>query len=595
MDEQDHASGTHSSGSGGGERPEPAPGADQARSWLPLLVVTLAAAAVYANTLGNGLHVDDQYQIATNPWIRSFRNLPAVFSSGVWDFDGRVSSYYRPMMYVLYGLVYAVAGTAAWAYHLLNVLLHAGTASLAFLVARSLLAPYEREHPWWRSPALLVGLLFAVHPIHTEPVAWAAGVVDLAYGFFYLLAFYFVVRGGGRTRDLVFALAAYAAALLSKEPAITLPAVALIYWSFREGRQLGIRGLLRRAAPWAALSCGYLLLRSVALGGIAPKVAVIDLSPREYVLTALALLGRLLRAQVFPAELNFWHVFRPVERLSSPDAVLALVTVGVWVCLVVWALRRRALVPLVALAFAVLPLTPILLLRSIDQGLESAFAERYVYLPSFGVALLAGWAVAAVSRRRIRLARALTAGLAALVVLGAVETVRRNPVWRDAVSLWADTVAKSPGSGVANLNYGLALMSAGQADSGRRYVERGVSLTPDLVNRKLVRAVSYARMGRARDAILAFHVVLVMDPRSSQAHYNLGVLYEEQGQAAMAIAEYRAAIAADPGFADAHNNIGILYFTSGEADRGVQHLQEAVRLRPDDPGFRANLQRARAR
>jgi protein O-mannosyl-transferase len=564
-------------------------------AWLPLLVVAAVSVAVYANTLANGLHVDDQYQIVTNPWVKSLRNLPAIFSSGVWDFDGRVSSYYRPMMYVLYSLVYAVAGTAPWAYHLLNILLHAGTAALAFLIAAEMLGAHDSRHPWWRSPALLAGLLFAVHPIHTEPVAWAAGVVDLSYGFFYLLALYLLIRGRDRLGYVLAALAAFAAALLSKEPAITLPAVALVYWAVKDGRQLGVRGLLRMLAPWVAVSAAYLVLRSVVLGSVAPAVAVISLSPWEYVLTAFALLGRLLRAQVFPAELNFWPVFAPVRSIWSADAGLALLTVGIWGALLVLALRRRAVVPAVALALAVLPLTPLLLLRSIGQGLESAFAERYVYLPSFGVVLLAGWAVAALEPRRAQLARALSVGLAALMVLGAAVTVQRNPVWKDSLSLWGDAVSKSPGSGVANLNYGLALISAGQAESGRRYVERGVALTPDLVQRKMERAISYARLGRAKDAILAFHVVLVMDPRSARAHYNLGVLYEEIGETSKAVGEYLTAIALDPAAADAHNNLGILYFTGGYRDQAMQHLEEAVRLQPKDPAFQANLERAKSR
>ena len=81
-------------------------------SRLGTAIVAGVAVLVYWNTLGNGLHVDDQYQIVGNPWIRSLRNLPTIFSSGVWDFDGRISSYYRPMMYVLYSLVYVVAGVS---------------------------------------------------------------------------------------------------------------------------------------------------------------------------------------------------------------------------------------------------------------------------------------------------------------------------------------------------------------------------------------------------------------------------------------------------------------------------------------------------
>jgi tetratricopeptide (TPR) repeat protein len=564
-------------------------------TWAPVAVVAAVSFAVYANALGNGLHVDDQYQIVTNPWIRSFRNLPTIFSSGVWDFDGRVSSYYRPMMYVLYSIVYAFAGTAAWAYHLLNVVMNAGAAVLAFLVARVVLERDNACHPWWRSPALLVGLLFAAHPIHTEPVAWAAGIVDVSYAFFYLLAFYFAARDGATGRVPVAGLAAYAAALFSKEPAITLPVLLLVYWGLRDGRELGLGGLARRLAPWLAVSAAYIVARRLALGGLAPQTSDVNLTPWEYVLTACALVGRFLRSAVLPLELNFWHVFEPVRSLWSAEAAFALLTVGAWAGLFVWALRRRALAPAVALAFAILPLTPALFLRSLNQGLENAFAERYVYLPSFGILLLAGWAVAALEPGRARLARALAACLVVLAAAGAVASVQRNPVWRDAVSLWGDAAGKSPESGLASLNYGFALLSASQNDAGRRQVERAVALAPELIQREVDRAVSLAQADRSGDAILAFHTVLLLDPRSSLAHYNLGVLYEQRGQISPAMTEYEAAVALDPTMALAHNNLGILYAESGDRVRALEHLEEAARLEPTDPAFRANLRRAQGR
>jgi Flp pilus assembly protein TadD len=247
------------------------------------------------------------------------------------------------------------------------------------------------------------------------------------------------------------------------------------------------------------------------------------------------------------------------------------------------------------LTLAVLPLAPALLLRSLNQGIENAFAERYVYLPSFGVVLLAGWALGAVESKRPPLAKSLAAALGLLALLGGGVTVARNPVWRDSLSLWKDAAAKSPASGIANLNYGMALLSAGQGEEGKRYVARAVSLAPSLVRRDLDRAIAYARSGRAKDAILAFHKVLVMDPRSAEAHYNLGVLYEELRDNDRAAGEYEAAIALNPAEANAHNNLGILYFTAGQRELGLEHLAEAARLRPDDAEFRANLERARAR
>jgi Flp pilus assembly protein TadD len=595
MADRQEVPGSPSSPQGDAAPIAPEHGWNKPGTWTPIAVLVAVSCALYANALGNGLHVDDQYQIVTNPWIRSFGNLPTVFSSGVWDFDNRVSSYYRPMMYVLYSIVFAFAGTAAWAYHLLNIVMNAGVVALTFLVARVVIGRDDGAGPWWRSPAWLVGLLFAAHPVHTEPVAWAAGIVDVSYAFFYLLAFYLAVTGGTSGGRLVTGLMAYAGALLSKEPSITLPVLLVVYWWLRDGRQLGAAGLARRLAPWLAVSAAYLVARMLALGGLAPQTSAVGLTPWEHVLTALALVGRFLRAAVLPLELNFWHVFTPVRSLWSADAAIALLTVGAWAGLLVWAFRRRLLAPVVGLTLAVLPLTPALLLRSLNQGLENAFAERYVYLPSLGIVMLAGWAVAALETRRTQLARGVAVGLVVLAVGGAVLIVQRNPVWKDSLSLWKDAATKSPESGLANLNYGYALLGAGQNDAGRRQVQHAVALDPGLVEREIERAVSLARLGRSTDAILAFHNALLLDPRSAFVHYNLGVLYEQRGQAGAAVTEYQAAVALDPTMALAHNNLGILYAESGDLERAVSHFEAAVRLEPDDRDFRANLERARRR
>lgn len=564
----------------------------------PPLHVALVAAlsvAVYANAIGNGLVSDDTVLIAGNPAIRSLRELPTVFSSGIWDVDGRASNNYRPVGFLLFGLVHMLAGTAPWAYHALSLMLHAAASATAFLIARTLLGPPKAGGPSSSIPALLVGVLFAVHPIHAEAVAWASGVFDLSFAFFFLLALYLALPAAANGRTARGALVSYAAALLCKEPAITLPGVLLVYWWARDGRELGLRGLARTAAPWIAVSVGYLVMRSLALGGLAPQSVPTGLSPWEYVLTALSLVGRFLRAEVFPVTLNFWHVFTPVRSLWSLEAAIAALTVGAWASLFVWSAKRRLQVPVLALTLSVLPLTPLLMFASLNQGLENAFAERYLYLPSFGVVLLAGWAVAALYPKRVRAARALTAVLAALGILGAAVTVNRNHVWKSSLSLWADASAKSPQSGVANLNYGYALMAAGRSAEGRRYIDRGVALNRDIIRIEMERAISYAQQQRSSEAILAFHRVLAMDPGSSQAHYNLGVLYEERGQTAMAIGEYLAAIKLNPAAADAHNNLGILYSTGGFRQQALQHLEEAVRLRPQEAAFRANLDRARDR
>ena len=136
--------------------------------------VAVLAFAVYANSLANGLHVDDQQQIVDNVWIKDVANLGEIFTSGVWDHAGRVSSYYRPMMYVLYMAVYLAFGINSVAFHFLNVALHVGSSILVVLITWTIMnRSGSRVSPFLSS--LVAGLLFAAHPIHTEAVAWAAG------------------------------------------------------------------------------------------------------------------------------------------------------------------------------------------------------------------------------------------------------------------------------------------------------------------------------------------------------------------------------------------------------------------------------------
>lgn len=169
-----------------------------------------------------------------------------------------------------------------------------------------------------------------MHPIHVEAVAWASSVLDLSDASFYLLALYLLIRGGDRPRFIAASLVAYTASLLSKEPAITLPVLALTYWTMTDGRVVGLRGIAWQTVHWIIVTVAYVVVRSLVLGGVAPQVVTVDLAPREYALSALALLGRFLRAEVPPLELNFWHVFAPVRSILTVQSALALVTVGAW-------------------------------------------------------------------------------------------------------------------------------------------------------------------------------------------------------------------------------------------------------------------------
>src|SRR6266478_8868778 len=165
--------------------------AKEEREALTFLVLFLLACLPYANTLLGSFVYDDHYQVVENPYVHSFRYLPKIFGTTVWSFQGAqgTTNYFRPMMSFGYLFFYQIAGPVPFSFHLANIVLHALVVLLVFCVLRRLSG--ERI-------ALIAAGLFALHPIHTESVAWIAGVTDLELDLFYLLAFLFYLRLGDR-------------------------------------------------------------------------------------------------------------------------------------------------------------------------------------------------------------------------------------------------------------------------------------------------------------------------------------------------------------------------------------------------------------
>jgi len=143
-----------------------------------LLIAALVAFAAlpYLNILFNGFVYDDDTQVIQNPYIRSFRYLKEIFTTNVWSFTGViVSNYYRPMMTFGYLVCYRLFGMRAYGFHLVSLLLHVLIVCLVFVLTERLIG----DRVW----AFVAGALFALHPIHTESVAWIAAVTDLELTF----------------------------------------------------------------------------------------------------------------------------------------------------------------------------------------------------------------------------------------------------------------------------------------------------------------------------------------------------------------------------------------------------------------------------
>jgi hypothetical protein len=293
---------------------------------LPMVIIAAVAFAVYSPSLFNGFVYDDNHQIVTNPWIKNFNHLFEIFSSNTAGMAKRcASNYYGPMMYVSYLLDYHFFGLRPLSYHLTNALFHCGDSVMIFLVVANIARGSHDSSRWYLSPPFLAGILFAAHPIHTEVVMWVSALPDLAFSFFYLLAFYLYMRYmetplAARVAYFLSVLSFFVSTLF-KEPAVTLPLIIIAYdFVVRKKKEpLGTR--FKRYMPYFLVAGIYMLLRTNALHGFAPYKRFTFLSPVQLVVNVFSVFAEYLYKFFLPTSLKAFYVFHPIMKMMEPKAL----------------------------------------------------------------------------------------------------------------------------------------------------------------------------------------------------------------------------------------------------------------------------------
>ena len=485
------------------------------------------AFAVYANSLAGGFITDDQFQILNNPVVTGAQRLGSAFGSGVWAFLGYRGNYFRPLQFAIYGLIYRAFGPSAFAFHLLMVMLHAVNTALVYSLARRLLAGRVPAAAW------VAACLFAMHPIHTEAVNWIAALPDVLVTTLALTGLLsFAIQEAAPTAVQTLAhCAIYFAVLITKETGvILLPLYAAYQW---------LRGARRNWAMYAGMVgvfTLYLAMRIHALGGLAPaQQTFFHLTGLEFAMSAAVLLARYFAALVWPLDLNFFHVFHPTTG-ASWQLIVSLVSLGA----IAWGVVRfgsRERVAVFAGFWIVASITPALNIPGVGQNV---FAERYLYLPSVGFAILAAlfWAWLADARPNWAVPAA-----AVILLLFSMETIARNRDWKDDFTLLQVTLRQSPGSGY------LHNLMAG----------------------------AWVQRDQFQSALEEERLAVRFEPQSAVFHKNLGNILLGMDPAAAA-SEFAAAIAIQPGSAELHRDLGLAYKATGETGKAAQAFARAAAI-----------------
>ena len=396
------------------------------------LVVAACALVPYVPALWNGFAMDDLYIIVWNPLVHSLHGAWRAFGGPYWppDLGGQM---YRPLPLATFALDWSLARGHPALFHAMNLLWHAGAALLVTALAR-------RWADW--TTALVAGVIFAVHPVHVEAVANVIGLGELMAAVGVWLAVYAaVVR-----QNVLWSGAALLLGLLSKENAVVAP--ALIVWAWIVGAPLALRPDRRRlfmfVASWVVIAGVYLAVRAVVLQPYARlhATAPVFLGESAFAgrLTAVAALGDVVRLLVLPLTLRVDYA--PAERTIVRSILDGRFVIG-FACLVLWAVllvlawrrqRRLEAYGLGWIAIAFLPVSNLLFSTGV------LLAERTLYLPSVGLALAAGTALARLPPERLRVV------LVAVVLAGGIRSGLRTPVWHDDFSVTQSILEDSPNS-----------------------------------------------------------------------------------------------------------------------------------------------------
>src|ERR1700730_6569216 len=333
--------------------------------------------SLYANCALNGFVFDDHSQIERNPYVHSFKYTGKLFGSSLLAQQGKQAApnSYRPTVNFGFLVCYKLFGSSPYGFHLVNIFLNCIVVWLVFLVGSELFL-----NEWL---GFLAAIVFALHPIHTEPVAWIDGISDPEVSVFYLLTFLLFLRlsAQGASRSTWMRpgmLGTFVLALLSKEPAMTFPVLATAYEHlYRADRQSTrwTQKLARYAGFWMVLFA-YLGVRVFSVGRLAPADLHKDISSREMVFSALSLIGQYAKELFWPSPLIAFYPFQKSEQLQEPQVLLGLGVVLLLVLAFMLLWRRPAGLYTFALLWMGLTIAPALNVRWMTA---SVFAERYLY------------------------------------------------------------------------------------------------------------------------------------------------------------------------------------------------------------------------
>lgn len=520
-------------------------------SALPMLVVLLAAIFAMGRVVNNDfLWWDDNVNIHHNPDMN-----PPTFQSVIKYWWTPSQALYIPVTYSIWGILALMARLRVpgefgiqlnpMIFHGASVLVHAGAAALVFELLCQL-----RIKRW---AAMLGAVLFAVHPVQVETVAWAAGLKDLLCGFFAILSLLLYVRFRHAEEKpdspldrrkarlfYVFAILCFILGMLSKPTAMVTPAMAaaIDLWLLRRP----IRKIVRALWPWFILSIGCMVLTRIV-----QQAQVLGVPLHDRPLIAAFSVAFYLYKLIWPVSLGFDYGWMP-QRVLAVRWLGLICAVPVVLGIALWILRRRMPCVWVGFALFIIGMLPVAGFVPFLFQFYSTVADHYLYLPMVGVAMAAGWLI---SQSRSSIIIGIYSVVLAVL---SVRSIAQAGYWYDDVALCTHTLAISPTSAASHNNLGVLLDRRGNLLEAARHLKQSIDLRPQYNLSRQNYVWVLARLNRINEAIAEIEEVIRINPtlppplRTNivEEHYLLAMALMNLHRYAEAIPHFEATLRLQP-------------------------------------------------
>ena len=551
-------------------------------------LVFIVTFAVYFNTIGNDFIWDDEYLILHNSQIKSFSHFLHSFTTYIGYGSENINNFYRPVQELSDMMDYFLWGTDPVGFHLTNVLLHCTVALLVFVFIF-----YLCDNP---AIAAIAGLLFGVHPVHTEAVAYIAGRADSLYSIFFLSAFIFfvryvnhMVRKGAKQGLLYTALICFVIALLSKEISMILPLLLALYlYGIIRGtvRQDMFGRIKNLWVPFAVIVGIYGILRSTVLdfSSIAPPLKLLAIPFFDRIFTFFKVVMVYFQLLILPVGLHMERTIPVVRNIFSPLPLVSFFVIAaiLWGAALLY--KRNRIVSVFVFWFFInlLPVSNI-------YPINSFIAEHWLYMASIGYFFIIAYYLYHLyikSRNNILAKSSVIILLASLLALYSCLTIKRNRDWKDEITFFENTLYYSPQNTRLYLNLGNTYYEKGQLDKAIEQYEKAISIRENY-------PVAYGNIGaiyiskgdfnRAKEYL---DKAVELKYNYPIAHYNLGLVYFQAGRMDEALKEMEISLGQLPQHYPSLNIIGRIYIKKGNKIKALEMFNESLRIMPNQDNIR---------